>query len=104
MKGMSEALTAMRKAARRCAPGDLLCFQAIRIRRGWHYSAGWASFLQAVVDAGLAVDGTWPVRTELANRMIGQGRERPCIVNCSRLPQTRSPTRESSHVPNSFAR
>ena len=27
-------------------------------------SAGWASFLQAVVDAGLAVDGTWPVRTE----------------------------------------
>ena len=27
-------------------------------------SAGWASFLQAVVDVGLAVDGTWPVRTE----------------------------------------
>jgi putative DNA methylase len=36
-------------------------------------SAGWASFLQAVVDAGLAIDGTWPVRTELGNRMIGKG-------------------------------
>jgi putative DNA methylase len=27
-------------------------------------SAGWSTFLQAVVDSGLAVDGTWPVRTE----------------------------------------
>jgi putative DNA methylase len=35
-------------------------------------SPGWASFLQAVVDAGLAVDGTWPMRTELANRMRGR--------------------------------
>jgi len=33
-------------------------------------SAGWASFLQAVVDADLAVDGTWPVRTEGATRLI----------------------------------
>jgi putative DNA methylase len=31
-------------------------------------SGGWASFLQAVVDAGLAVDGTWPVRTERGAR------------------------------------
>jgi putative DNA methylase len=27
-------------------------------------SAGWATFLQAVVDSGLAVDATWPMRTE----------------------------------------
>jgi putative DNA methylase len=26
-----------------------------------------------VVDSGLAVDGTWPIRTELSNRMIGKG-------------------------------
>jgi putative DNA methylase len=31
-------------------------------------SPGWASFLQAVVDSGLTVDGTWPVRTERAAR------------------------------------
>lgn len=36
-------------------------------------STGWESFLQAVLAAGLAVVGTWPVRTELANRMIGAG-------------------------------
>ena len=35
-------------------------------------SAGWASFLQAVVDAGLSIDGTWPIRTEISNRMISQ--------------------------------
>lgn len=31
-------------------------------------SAGWSSFLQALVDAGLAVDGTWPVRSESEGR------------------------------------
>lgn len=33
-------------------------------------SAGWASFLQSVVDAGLIIDGTWPLRTEMATRMV----------------------------------
>ncbi len=36
-------------------------------------STGWETFLAAVMDAGLAITGTWPVRTELANRMIGSG-------------------------------
>ena len=35
-------------------------------------STGWATFLQAVLDAGYAVVSTWPMRTELANRMRGQ--------------------------------
>lgn len=36
-------------------------------------STGWATFLQAVIEAGYAVVGTWPMRTELANRMRGLG-------------------------------
>lgn len=36
-------------------------------------STGWATFLQAVIEAGYAVVGTWPMRTELANRMRGIG-------------------------------
>ena len=32
-------------------------------------SAGWASFLQATVDAGLLIDGTWPLRTELVGNL-----------------------------------
>jgi putative DNA methylase len=34
-------------------------------------STGWESMLSALVSAGFAVTGTWPVRTELANRMRG---------------------------------
>jgi putative DNA methylase len=36
-------------------------------------STGWATFLQAVVEAGYSVVGTWPMRTEMANRMIASG-------------------------------
>ncbi len=36
-------------------------------------SKGWATFLQAIIEAGFAIVGTWPVRTELANRMRGIG-------------------------------
>jgi putative DNA methylase len=36
-------------------------------------STGWESFLEAVIKAGFALTGTWPMRTELGNRMIGSG-------------------------------
>jgi putative DNA methylase len=36
-------------------------------------STGWVTFLEAVHRAGLALTGTWPMRTELSNRMIGSG-------------------------------
>jgi putative DNA methylase len=34
-------------------------------------STGWETFLDSVVLAGFAISGTWPMRTELANRMRG---------------------------------
>jgi putative DNA methylase len=36
-------------------------------------STGWDTFLQAVLNAGFALTGTWPMRTEMGNRMIGSG-------------------------------
>ena len=36
-------------------------------------STGWETFLDAVIRSGFAVTGTWPMRTELSNRMIGMG-------------------------------
>lgn len=36
-------------------------------------STGWETFLEAVIKAGFAICGTWPMRTELGNRMIGSG-------------------------------
>ena len=35
-------------------------------------STGWETFLDAVIRSGFAVTGTWPMRTELGNRMIGR--------------------------------
>lgn len=37
------------------------------------HSTGWETFLEAVLRAGFALTGTWPMRTELGNRMIGSG-------------------------------
>lgn len=36
-------------------------------------STGWETFLDAVVSAGFALSGTWPVRTESDNRQVGIG-------------------------------
>ena len=40
---------------------------------GSTHSTGWVTFLEAVLQAGFALTGTWPMRTELGNRMIGSG-------------------------------
>jgi putative DNA methylase len=34
-------------------------------------STGWETFLEAVIRAGFATTGTWPIRTELSNRLRG---------------------------------
>ena len=36
-------------------------------------STGWETMLSAIVQAGFAITGTWPMRTELQNRMIASG-------------------------------
>jgi len=36
-------------------------------------NTGWDTFLAAVIEAGFAISGTWPMRTEMSNRMIGSG-------------------------------
>jgi putative DNA methylase len=74
MKGMGEALTAIGLAATDAYPITIYyAFKQSETGEEGITSAGWASFLQAVVNAGLSVDGTWPIRTEMANRTIGIG-------------------------------
>jgi putative DNA methylase len=70
MLGMKEALRAVRKNTTAAAPLTLYyAFKQSEIAEDGITSAGWASFLQAVFDAGLEVDGTWPVRTEATNAL-----------------------------------
>jgi putative DNA methylase len=36
-------------------------------------STGWETFLEAVIEAGFGVSGTWPLRTEMQNRQVAMG-------------------------------
>jgi putative DNA methylase len=36
-------------------------------------NTGWDTFLAAVIEAGFAVSGTWPIRTEMKTRQIAMG-------------------------------
>ena len=56
------------------APATIFyAYKAAEVSRGQVRSTGWDTFLQAVVDAGMQVTATWPLRTELANRPISLG-------------------------------
>jgi putative DNA methylase len=70
MEGMSKALSGIADITDATPTIIYYAFKQSEIGEDGVTSAGWASFLQAVVDAGLAVDGTWPVRTEGATRLI----------------------------------
>lgn len=52
-------------------------------------NAGWETFLLAVIDSGFAITGTWPMRTEMGNRMIGSGTNAlasSIVLVCRRRP------------------
>jgi len=36
-------------------------------------STGWETMLEGLIKAGFAITGTWPMRTEMSNRMVGTG-------------------------------
>lgn len=95
MQGMGEALTAMRKAATDGEPLAIYyAFKQSELAEDGIVSPGWASFLQAMVDAGLAVDGTWPVRTERGARSnsIGTNALASSIVLVCRKRAENAPT------------
>jgi putative DNA methylase len=74
MRGMGVALKGIAKASFRETPVTIFyAFKQSEVAQDGITSAGWSSFLQAVVDSGLAVDGTWPVRTERSSRSVGIG-------------------------------
>ena len=74
MEGMGKALANMRQSGIDQYPVTLYyAFKQSEVAKEGLTSPGWATFLQAVFDTGYVIDGTWPMRTENASRMIGQG-------------------------------
>lgn len=72
--GMSRAIANMASQSSDLFPATIYyAFKQSEVAQDGISSTGWATFLQAVVEAGYAVVGTWPLRTEMANRMIASG-------------------------------
>ncbi|GAB1398551.1 DUF1156 domain-containing protein [Aminivibrio sp.] len=74
LEGMTRAMEGLAKQSHPAFPVTIYYAfkQSERNEGGGDSSTGWETFLDAVNNAGLAVTGTWPIRTENSSRMIGQ--------------------------------
>ena len=72
--GLGQVFAQLREAQDRRFPMSVYYAfkQAETTDSGGTASTGWETFLEGLVGAGLQITGTWPMRTELANRMRSQ--------------------------------
>ncbi len=74
LEGMTKAVHNMAEKGHPAFPVTIYyAFKQSDTKDGGTASTGWETFLEAVIKAGFSIDGTWPMRTELSNRMIGSG-------------------------------
>lgn len=74
LDGMSKAIFNMSQQVLTEYPTTIYyAFKQSEIDQDGVSSTGWSTFLKAVLDAGYLIVGTWPMRTEMANRMIASG-------------------------------
>ena len=92
--GMSAFMAAVATETRNDVPATVYyAYKATESSDGEVRSTGWDTFLQAVIDAGLQVTATWPMRTELGNRLVASGTNAlsSSIVLTCRSRSTHSP-------------
>ncbi len=75
LSGMTQALRRLAEQAHSAFPVTVYyAFRQSEDEDGkGQASTGWEAFLQALISSGFAVTGTWPIRTEMSNRMVGAG-------------------------------
>lgn len=74
MDGMTRAIHSMAEQAHPIFPVAIYyAFKQSETKEGSTTSKGWVTFLEAVIQAGFSIDGTWPLNTENVSRMRGQG-------------------------------
>ena len=74
LNGMKSAIRHMVESASPLFPSAIYyAFKQQEVREEGISSAGWSTFLQAIIESGFEVLGTWPVRTERTNRPRGIG-------------------------------
>ena len=90
LSGMTQAMSVLAKAAHEFAPITIYYAfkQSDTNSDTGTASTGWETFLEAVNRAGLQLSGTWPMRTELANK-VGMGANMlasSIVLVCRRRP------------------
>jgi putative DNA methylase len=73
MEGMSKTLRGFATAMGNWPAAIYYAYKQQEVSDDALTSPGWSSFLQAVAAAGIAVDGTWPVRSESEGRTVASG-------------------------------
>lgn len=74
LDGMTQAIRNMADKGHPAFPVSIYyAFKQSETKEGATSNTGWETFLEAVIRAGFSIDGTWPMRTEMSNRMIGSG-------------------------------
>jgi putative DNA methylase len=74
LNGMTQAMHRLAKQTHPAFPVTIYyAFKQAETETAGTASTGWETFLDAVIEAGFAISGTWPMRTELGNRIIGMG-------------------------------
>jgi putative DNA methylase len=75
LDGMTRAMRSLAEQAHPAFPVTIYyAFKQSESERGaGTASTGWETFLEAVIYAGFAISGTWPMRTERGARSVGLG-------------------------------
>lgn len=72
LNGMTEAMHSLAEKAHPAFPVTIYyAFKQSDTSKNGTASTGWETFIEAVIIAGFSISGTWPMRTEMGNRMIG---------------------------------
>jgi putative DNA methylase len=74
LSGMTQAITSLALQSSADFPATIYyAFKQSEVEQEGLSSTGWATFLQAVINSGYIIVGTWPVRTERAARTVASG-------------------------------
>ena len=91
LDGMTQAMHNLAVQAHPAFPVSIYyAFKQSETTEGSTSNTGWETFLEAVLEAGFSIDGTWPMRTEMANRMIGSGANAlasSIVLVCQKRPE-----------------
>ncbi len=74
LAGMTDVMRRLCREAHPSSPITIYyAFKQSETKHEGTSSTGWETFLDAVIGSGLSISGTWPMRTERAERSVGLG-------------------------------